>query len=181
MLTTPLQSLPGLIFHCCIDKVIADMLMMALLSIESSLGLAESPEDQHYYCRPEKNWPEARPLRLPNERTALLEEERHLRDHCFQNTTEMPAVKVLTRLGASVDNVMTPLWLPDSRHSHLSNMLAPPAVVRVTKHKMASRLKQNSGGYLADLRRCWPLGVTITALPIYPAICKLHRDMSMIL
>ena len=43
------------------------MLMMFFLSIESSLGLAQSPEDQHYYCRPE-----ACPQRLLNEGTVLL-------------------------------------------------------------------------------------------------------------
>ena len=53
--------------------------MMVFLSIESSLGLAESLEDQHYHCGPERSYPEARPQSLFNERTEKREEElKHL-------------------------------------------------------------------------------------------------------
>lgn len=51
------------------------MLMMVFLSIESSQGLAESLQDQHYHCGPEKSCPEACPQRLLNERTKAKEEE----------------------------------------------------------------------------------------------------------
>lgn len=73
------------------------MLMMVFLSIESSLGLAESLEDQHYHCGPEKSCPEACPQRLLNERTEKREEGlKHLKAGCFQSTAEAPAVNVLT-------------------------------------------------------------------------------------
>lgn len=51
------------------------MLMMVVLSIESSLCLAVSLEDQHYHCRPEKSCPEACPQRQLNERTEKREQE----------------------------------------------------------------------------------------------------------
>lgn len=73
------------------------MLMMVFLSIESSQGLAESLQDQHYHCGPEKSCPEACPQRLLNERTKAKEEElKHLKACCFQSIEEMPAVNMLT-------------------------------------------------------------------------------------
>lgn len=73
------------------------MLMIVFLSIESSLGLAESLEDQHYDCGPERSCPEACPQRLLNERTEKREEElKHLKACCFQSPAETPAVDVLT-------------------------------------------------------------------------------------
>lgn len=103
------------------------MLMMVFLSIESSLGLAESLEDQHYHCGPEKSCPEACPQRLLNERTE--EKGRGI---------EAPESPLLSESGRNacserVDIAAGPLQtksrpclrLPASRQRRLSNTLAP--------------------------------------------------------
>ncbi len=109
--------------------------MMDFLSIESSLGLAVSLEDQHHHCGPEKCCPEACPQRLLNERTEkrrIEEESKHLKACYFQSIAEMPAVNMLTQPRALCRQCRDPALPPRQLATSFIQHVSPLAEVRMT-------------------------------------------------